>query len=99
MKGMDAKSNIHYFLLELGFVAEYVFSKKRKFRADWAHIEKRILVEYEGIYSDKSRHTTVSGYVNDTTKYNLATVEGWRVLRYTAKNYTEMYNDIKELMK
>lgn len=65
-------------------VSEYRFSKVRAFRFDIALPDERIAVEYEGIFSDTSRHTTVGGYSRDCEKYNLAVVERWRVLRYTA---------------
>ncbi len=85
--------------LEIKYKSEYKFSETRKFRFDWAIIDKKIAVEYEGIYNAaKSRHTTVGGYTTDSTKYNLAVIEGWKVLRYTAKNYTNIYDDLEKLL-
>lgn len=81
----------------LRVVPEYVFSTKRKFRFDWAIPDKRIAIEYEGIFSEKSRHTTVQGYSRDSEKYNLAVENGWRVLRYTAMNYKNLLNDLNAL--
>jgi len=77
------------------FEAEYKFSDKRKFRFDIAFPEKKIAVEYEGIFAGKSRHTNVMGYSKDTEKYNLAGSLGWTVLRYTAMNYKQFYSQIK----
>lgn len=72
------------------YVTEHRFHHTRKFRFDIAIPELLIAVEYEGVYGGKkSRHTTVSGYTTDSTKYNLAASMGWRVFRYTAKNYKE----------
>lgn len=36
--------------------------------------------------------------MKDCEKYNLAAVNGWRVLRYHAKNYDEAIRDVAQLM-
>lgn len=77
--------------------AEYRFCPNRRFRADWFIPSLNVLVEYEGIFGGKARHTSVGGYSTDCEKYNLATVMGYRVLRYTAKNYTQAIADLDEL--
>lgn len=73
---------------------EYKFSKK-KYRFDWCIPEEMIAVEYNGIMSKKSRHTTVTGYSKDMTKINLAQSLGWTVYQYTPLNYEEIKNDLK----
>lgn len=83
----------------LEFEEEYKFDEVRKFRFDWAIEDYRIAIEYEGIFSEKSGHTTISGYTKDITKYNLATKLGWQILRYTAENYLEIENDLKLLIE
>ncbi|WP_185092680.1 hypothetical protein [Epilithonimonas caeni] len=82
---------------ELPFVSELKFDEVRDFRFDWAIPELNLAIEYEGIFSDKSGHTTLSGYKKDCEKYNLATLRGWRMLRYTAANYLDIEEDIKNL--
>jgi hypothetical protein len=77
--------------------AEYKFAENRKFRADFAIPELKALYEYEGIISGKARHTTVTGYTNDTIKYNLAASLGYRVFRYTALNFGQVEQDIIKL--
>ena len=79
------------------FVSELEFSPDRKFRFDWAVPDLMVAVEYEGIFSEKSGHTTLSGYKKDIVKYNLATKLGWKVLRYTADNYQEFEADLNEI--
>lgn len=81
------------------FVEELRFHDQRKFRFDWAIPSLKIAIEYEGTVSEKSRHTTIKGYSNDTTKYNLATINGWRVLRYTALTYKNLPTDLKKILK
>lgn len=73
---------------------EYKFSENRKFRFDWCIPEDMIAVEYNGIMSRKSRHTTVTGYSRDMTKINLAQSLGWTVYQYTPLNYEEIKNDL-----
>ena len=81
-------------LLKIPFESEYRFHPVRKFRFDIALVEHNLGIEYEGILSEKSRHSTVTGYTMDTYKYNLAQIEGWKVLRYTQLNYKNFISDI-----
>ena len=74
----------------LRFIKEYRFHYVRRFRLDYFIPALQIGIEYEGIVSRKSRHTTITGYTNDCTKYNLAQMNGIIVLRYTALNYKEI---------
>lgn len=69
---------------------------ERRWRFDFALPDKKIGIEYEGIHSEKSRHTTVSGYQGDIEKYNTAQALGWKVIRFTAKTYKTV---LKELGK
>lgn len=81
----------------LKFTSEFEFSPDRKFRFDWALPDLMIAIEYEGIFSEKSGHTTLTGYTKDVIKYNLAIKKGWRVLRYTANNYLDFEKDLEEI--
>ena len=62
---------------------EYRFAPPRRFRADFAYPERKLLIEVEGGVWTRGRHTRGAGYTSDAEKYNLATVKGWRVLRFT----------------
>ena len=84
-------------LTKAGATPEYRFTKSRRFKMDFAFVDKKICVEYEGIFSEKSRHTSIKGFIRDCEKYNLAAIEGWRVLRYTAKNVNQLAEDLKML--
>lgn len=91
----------HLTLLKIPYETELKFHSKRKFRFDISFsIESlKVAVEYEGIMSKKARHTTVTGYTNDCTKYNLAQIDGWRVLRYTTINYKDFVTDLNNILK
>ena len=62
---------------------EYRFAPPRRFRADFAYPDKKLLIEVEGGVWTRGRHTRGSGYSADVEKYNLATINGWRLLRFT----------------
>lgn len=76
---------------------EYRFDQERKWRFDWAIPEKKIAIEYEGLNSEKSRHTTKKGFTGDTDKYNRAQVLGWKVIRITALNYKTLFKTLKTI--
>jgi len=100
-KGNRSKRAIYHMVMDelaLTPVLEYRFAPPRRFKFDMAFPELMIAIEYEGLNSAKSRHTTFTGYTNDCSKYNLATLKGWRVLRYTAKNYKEVCHDLPILL-
>ena len=77
--------NIPLDKLYTGIVAEYKFSKDRKFRFDWAWPEIKLAVEIEGgIWLGKNgAHSSGKGILRDMEKNNLAVLEGWRILRVT----------------
>ncbi|MBL7942097.1 MAG: hypothetical protein JNM00_04990 [Flavobacteriales bacterium] len=66
--------------------SEVLFHPERKWRFDYAIASRKIAIEYEGIFSEKSRHTGVVGFTEDCNKYNEAQLLGWRVFRVTALN-------------
>ncbi len=84
-------SNIEY-------VTEYKFDAHRKFRFDVFMPSLKCGIEYEGIFSTKSRHTSLGGYSTDIEKYNLCQLNGLKVLRYTAMNYKNFVEDLKRLL-
>ena len=66
---------------KIPFEREYRFYPTRRFRADFAFIDKKILVEIEGAIFTRGRHTRGSGYEKDCEKYNLAAGMGYKVYR------------------
>jgi hypothetical protein len=100
---MTPKANIFYTLIDVfgkdQITKEFQFAPPRKFRFDWCIEKYKIAVEYEGIVAGKSRHTSIKGYTGDCEKYNIATLNGWRIFRYTALNYKDLRNDLGNLLK
>jgi hypothetical protein len=82
----------------IAYELEHKFHPKRKWRADIAILSLNVLIEYEGISSRKSRHTTITGFSNDCEKYNQAQLLGWKVLRYTVLNKSQFFTDIENLL-
>ncbi len=104
-KGDKQKAHMEWVMVvhEIKYKKEYLGLQPRKFRFDYAIPEYKIAIEFEGgmgqFTSGKSRHTTKEGYTKDVQKYNLAVINGWSVLRYTAKNISDFEADLIALMK
>ncbi len=67
---------------------EFRFHPVRKWRADFAHIESRTLIEVEGGVFVQGRHTRAAGFIADCEKYFSAWLCGWAVVRLTAPQIT-----------
>lgn len=83
----------------LEYKKEHVFHPVRKWRFDFSVESLKIAIEYEGIFSQKSRHTTITGFIADCLKYREAAKLGWKVLRYTNADYHQMSEDINQILK
>jgi very-short-patch-repair endonuclease len=66
---------------------EFRFHPERKWRADFAHMESRTLIEIEGgiFIPGGGRHSRGAGYAKDAEKYLEAVLAGWTVIRLTEK--------------
>lgn len=82
-------------------VREYRFHETRKFRFDFAWIEEKLAVEIEGGIWINGGHNRGVGYSKDMEKYNLATLRGWKVLRFAPKDIKNenTYAMIRECLK
>lgn len=87
---------------DLMLVTEFHFHPTRKFRFDWALTSKdrkiMIGIEYNGLMSEKSRHTTVVGYSRDMEKLNLAQAAGWKVFQFTTLTYEKLFDTIVDCL-
>jgi very-short-patch-repair endonuclease len=72
---------------------EHRFHPIRKWRFDFAWIDRKLAVEVEGATWARGRHTRGAGFEKDCEKYNTAALAGWRVLRFTGA----MVNDGRAL--
>ena len=69
---------------------EFRFHAERKWRADFAHVESRTLVEVEGgiFIKGGGRHNRAAGFIADAEKYLEAFLDGWNVVRLTEAQIT-----------
>jgi len=66
---------------------EYRFAPPRRWRFDMAWPDKMVAVECEGgIWGGKGRHVRGAGFTADCEKYNMAALQGWKVLRFTGEH-------------
>ena len=89
-----AASRLEYRFLLLWRVAqgpplerEVRFHTSRRWRADFAHMGSRTLIEIEGgiFIPGGGRHNRGGGYAKDAEKYLEAVLAGWTVIRLTEK--------------
>jgi len=60
---------------------EFRFDPVRRWRADFAHLPSRTLIEIEGGIWISGRHNRAAGFVADMEKYLEAALAGWSVIR------------------
>lgn len=81
MNEMDECNHTH---LAKGVHREYKFLENRRFKFDFAFVDRKIAIEVEGGVWTGGRHVNPVGFTNDCVKYNLALIGGWKVLRVTS---------------
>ena len=67
---------------------EYRFHAERRWRADFAHLQARCLIEVEGGIWVNGRHNRAAGFNADLEKYLEAGLAGWRVFRLGPEQIT-----------
>lgn len=101
------KMNLEEYAKAKGLIlaTEFQFHTRRKFKFDFCLLSEdrkiKIGIEYEGLLSangHQNGHTSFSGFTKDTIKYNLAQASGYIVFRYTANNYSTMFDDLNKLI-
>ncbi len=69
-----------------GWVCEYEFHPERKWRFDFAWLDKKLAIEVDGGTTyGKSRHSKGDGYDNDCDKRNTAQAMGWIVFNFSSR--------------
>jgi very-short-patch-repair endonuclease len=72
---------------------EFRFHPIRLWRADFAHLESRTLIEIEGGIYINGRHNRPAGFAADLEKYLEASLAGWRVIRLGQNELTAAHID------
>jgi very-short-patch-repair endonuclease len=70
---------------------ELRFHPERRWRADFAHLPSRTLIEIEGGIYINGRHNRAAGFAADLEKYLEAQLCGWRVIRLGPKELTKRH--------
>ena len=65
---------------------EHPFFPGRRWRIDFAIVDKKIGIEIEGGVWANGRHTRGKGFIDDMEKYNAAVTLGWVILRFTPQD-------------
>jgi very-short-patch-repair endonuclease len=63
---------------------EHKFHSERKWSADFCWPRYNLLVEVEGGIWTHGAHVRGKHFESDCEKYNQATLDGWRILRFTS---------------
>lgn len=79
----------------------YRFHHERRWRADFAHVGARVLIEIEGGIWVNGRHNRAAGFNADLEKYLAAGLAGWRVFRFgpdqiTLENVERMAEQVRD---
>ena len=80
---------------------EYQFFPGRKWKFDFAVLDKKIAIEIEGGIWNGGAHTRGKHFESDCEKYNTATIMGWKVLRYSTQMVLngDAINDLLEMLQ
>jgi hypothetical protein len=85
---------------ELDLVNEFRPIPKRRFRADYAHLPSKVLIEINGGTWVKNGHSSGSGIERDYTKSNLCILHGYVTFQLSSGMITEEWlNIIGETIK
>jgi very-short-patch-repair endonuclease len=76
---------------------EHRFHDVRRWRFDFACVEKKIAIEIDGGVWNYGRHNRASGYIKDLEKFNNAVILDWKVLKYIS--VAELVENIKQVKK
>lgn len=68
-------------------IEEFRFAPDRRWRFDYCWPHQKIAVEVEGGIWLGGRHNRPVGYAKDLEKYNRATMDGWKVFRFTPQQF------------
>lgn len=95
MSKSQLELNFEYLWLELypdiDLVNEFMPVPKRRFRADYAHINSKVLIEIQGAIwkGCKGRHSSGSGLMSSYEKLNLCILHGYVTFQLSGEMINE----------
>jgi len=82
---LEATLSLHLRSAGLNPETEYRFAPPRRWKFDFAFPAQKVAIECEGGIYSGGRHVRGAGFEKDCEKYNAASLDGWRLLRFTAQ--------------
>lgn len=79
------------------FVEEHKFHPTRRWRFDFACLERKVAVEIDGGIWQYGRHNRAASLLKDYEKFNNAAAMGWVVLHFTPQQ--QFTDDAMELIR
>ena len=79
---------------DIDLVSEFKPIPKRRFRADYAHINSKVLIEINGGTWVKNGHSSGKGIERDYTKNNLCLYYGYVIFQLSSQMITKEWLDI-----
>ncbi len=64
-------------------ITEHRFDSIRRWRFDYAWVDRKVAVEIEGGVWNHGAHVRGGHFLSDCEKYNSAARDGWKVFRFT----------------
>jgi very-short-patch-repair endonuclease len=86
-------------------VSQFAYAPDRRFRADFAYPDARLLIECEGgVFGQQEgkkgkAHGSVSGILSDCERSRVASANGYRVFRITSKDLDETPEQVIALLR
>lgn len=74
---------MHLDELRIPYWRQYRYVPGRQFRADFGIPERKLLIEVQGGVFSRRAHGSITGVLKDNERLNQATLQGYRVLRFT----------------
>lgn len=79
---------------------QYRYASPRKFRADFAHVPSRLLIELEGGVTTHGAHGgRISGTLADLERSRQASAHGWRVFRVCRVDLEKQPDEVVRLLR
>lgn len=101
-KGLDfIAKNLFFWCQQRALILEeeYRFDAVRKWRFDFAVPVLMIAVEFNGgVFDRNGSHTSVYNVGKDNEKLNAASIQGWKVLRFTAVDYKDLLTELNKIV-
>lgn len=82
-----------------GWIYEYRFDSRRRFKFDYANLRLKIAIEIEGGIYTGTGHAKTGRYLKDMEKYNMASINGWIILRYGHGQEKKIVGDVKKAIE